>query len=251
MEISVLTPANGRVRGFLLAVHGGGLVVGDRYTGIQFAFDWVDRLGLVVITPEYRLAPDHPYPAALSDVDHAYTWAVRYRASLGLNTLPLVLSGVSAGGTIASALALMLRDRGDALPAALILQGPMLDHRNNSVSSGQFTDTGQWDRKSNLTGWNAYLGGVSSDDVTAYMSPSLAADLTGFPPTFVDVGSAEVFRDEDVAFATALWAAGVDAQLVVWPGGVHGFDRIAPATNLALRAQTTRDDWLTRVIESH
>ncbi|CAN5394623.1 alpha/beta hydrolase [soil metagenome] len=250
MPVSVLTPVDAAIRGWVFAVHGGGLIVGDRYTGIEFVFDWIEQLGLAVVTPEYRLAPEHPYPAALTDCDHALAWARAHFAASGSSSLPLVLSGVSAGGALATALALTLRDRGEHALSALLLQAPMLDHRNESVSSRQFSGTGQWDRESNDTGWGAYLASSPTEVVTPYMSPALATDLTGLPPTFIDVGSAELFRDEDVAFASALWAAGVEAQLVVWPGGVHGFDRVAPATTLARGARTVRNEWLARVIES-
>ncbi|MCY7412997.1 MAG: alpha/beta hydrolase [Salinibacterium sp.] len=248
MMISILTPSNRPIRGCVLAVHGGGLVVGDRYSGIEFTFDWIEQLGLAVVTPEYRLAPEHPYPAALTDCEHAIAWTTKYLAATGHGSLPLVLSGVSAGGTLAAALALTLRDRGNTPISGLMLQAPMLDHRNESVSSRQFSGTGQWDRESNTTGWAAYLAGQSAHEITAYMSPALATDLTGMPPTFIDVGSAELFRDEDVAFASALWAAGVDAQLAVWPGGVHSFDRFAPNTALAKAACTVRNEWLGRLV---
>jgi len=259
MMISILTPSNRPIRGCVFAVHGGGLVVGDRYSGIEFTFDWIEHLGLAVVTPEYRLAPEHPYPAALDDCEHAFAWTRHYLATSGYGSVPLVLSGVSAGGTLAAALALTFRDRGDISVSGLMLQAPMLDHRNMSVSSRQFSGTGQWDRESNTTGWDAYLAGTSTGtgtgtgtgarELTAYMSPALATDLTGMPPTFIDVGSAEVFRDEDVAFASALWAAGVDAQLAVWPGGVHSFDRFAPNTALATAARTVRNEWLGRLVD--
>jgi len=256
MLISVLTPSNVPIRGCVFAVHGGGLIVGDRYSGIEFTFDWIEHLGLAVVTPEYRLAPEHPYPAALNDCEHALAWTRHYLATSGYGAVPLVLSGVSAGGTLAAALALTLRDRGDTSISGLMLQAPMLDHRNVSISARAFSGTGQWDRESNTTGWDAYLAGTGTgtgtgtgaDEITAYMSPALAADLTGMPPTFIDVGSAEVFRDEDVAFASALWAAGVDAQLAVWPGGVHSFDRFAPNTALAKAARTVRNEWLGRLV---
>ena len=255
MLVSIFTPSNGPVRGCVFAVHGGGLVVGDRYSGIEFTFDWIEQLGLSVVSPEYRLAPEHPYPAALTDCAHALEWTTKYLAASGRGAVPLVLSGVSAGGTLAAALALTFRDRGDISVSGLMLQAPMLDHRNVSVSSRQFSGTGQWDRESNQTGWDAYLAGTDAgtssgaEEITAHMSPALAIDLTGMPPTFIDVGSAEVFRDEDVAFASALWAAGVDAQLAVWPGGVHSFDRFAPNTALAKAARTVRNEWLGRLVD--
>lgn len=248
MPVSVITPTDQPISGYVFAVHGGGLMVGDRFTGLEFTFDWVLRLGLCIVTPEYRLAPESPYPQPLDDCAAALAWTLSFIGERGHSELPLILSGVSAGGALAASLALGMRDRSERPASGLLLQAPMLDHRNESVSAHQFVGTGQWDRESNTTGWGAYLGAIAPEEVTAAMSPALATDLSGLPPTFIDVGSAELFRDEDVAFASALWAAGVDAQLVVWPGGVHGFDRVAPETALARAARTTRDEWLARII---
>lgn len=248
LPVTVLTPAlESPIRACVFAIHGGGMIVGDRHAGLQFTVDWVERLGVAVISPEYRLAPEHPYPAALEDCDNALAWA---RALLvdRAEECPLVIFGASAGGGLAASLTLRLRDRQETVPAGLLLQAPMLDHRNMSVSARQFSGTGQWDRESNETGWAAYLGAVHPDAVNGTMSPAVATDLSGFPPTFIDVGSAEVFRDEDVAFASALWAAGIEAQLAVWPGGVHGFDRAAPQTHLGHIARAVRDEWLERTI---
>jgi len=252
LPVTILTPDDGRqVKGWVLAIHGGGLVVGDRLTGIEFTFDWVEKLSLGVVTPEYRLAPEHPYPAALEDCDRALAWALDYIAERNESALPLILSGVSAGGALAVALTLTLKDRGDPAFAGLLLQAPMLDHRNDTISARQFAGFGQWDQESNAAGWSAYLGPAFPHETAPYASPALATDLSGMPPTFIDVGSAETFRDEDVTFASSLWAAGVQAQLAVWPGGVHGFDRVAPDTKLARIAVAVRNEWLTRIVQDH
>ena len=124
---------------------------------------------------------------------------------------------------------------------------PMLDDRSDSASAHQMAGRGSWDRVANETGWSAYLG-PERTAVPPYAAPARAADLSGLPPTFVDVGSAETFRDEDVDYAHRIWAAGGDAELHVWPGGVHGFDALAPDAAIAREAREARARWLRRLL---
>jgi acetyl esterase/lipase len=127
---------------------------------------------------------------------------------------------------------------------------PMVDDRNETPSSHQFTDEGVWDRTSNLTGWDALLGERRGDaDLDPYAAPARAGELGGLPPTYLDVGSCEVFRDETVAYALALWAAGSAAELHVWSGGFHAFDSIAPEAALSRASLARRTEWLRRVLE--
>jgi acetyl esterase/lipase len=124
----------------------------------------------------------------------------------------------------------------------------MLDHRNNSDSGWQMAGVGAWGRTANATGWSAYLGPLTSDDVPAYASPAVADDLSGLPPTFVEVGSAETFRDEDIDYAARIWAAGGDAELHVWPGGAHGFEALVPDSAITQHAREARANWLSRLL---
>ena len=125
---------------------------------------------------------------------------------------------------------------------------PMLDDRNNTVSSVQMAGRGVWDHTANATGWGALLGDAAGGpDVSPYAAPARATDLSGLPPTFVDVGSAETFRDEDVAYANRIWQAGGRAELHVWPGGYHGFDAFAPAAAVSQDAKAARIKWLDRL----
>ncbi|GGR70304.1 hypothetical protein GCM10010236_25540 [Streptomyces eurythermus] len=163
----------------------------------------------------------------------------------------LILAGQSAGGGLAAGTALLARDRKGPRLIGQVLIYPMLDDRDRTVSSGQFDGVGVWDRQSNRTGWTALLGERrGTDDVSVYAAPARATDLTGLPPAFIDCGSAEVFRDEDVAYASALWAAGVQAELHVWPGGFHGFDLTAPHTALAHAMTAARNNWVARILGS-
>jgi acetyl esterase/lipase len=124
----------------------------------------------------------------------------------------------------------------------------MLDDRNDTVSSHQMAGTGVWDRTSNATGWAALLGPrAGGPDVSPHAAPARAQDLSGLPPAFLDVGSAETFRDEVVDYASRIWQAGGSAELHVWPGGFHGFDGIAPQAALSRSARAQRLPWLRRI----
>jgi acetyl esterase/lipase len=126
---------------------------------------------------------------------------------------------------------------------------PMLDDRDETISNLQYSGIGPWTREANRAGWNALLGARrGTDAVSAYTAPARAADLSGLPPAFIDVGSAEVFRDEDVAYATDLWAAGVQAELHVWAGGFHIFDGADPTAALSKAALAARDAWVCRTL---
>jgi acetyl esterase/lipase len=229
--------------------HGGGMIAGDRFVGADIWLEWVQTLDAVAVSVEYRLAPENPDPAALEDCYTALAWTAEHAAELGFDPGRLLIAGESAGGGLAAGVALLARDRqGPALVGQLLMY-PMLDDRNDTVSSRQYVGTGTWDHGSNETAWNARLGNRRhSDEVSIYSAPTRATDLSGLPPAFIDVGSAEVLRDEDVAYATALWASGGQAELHVWPGAFHGFDQIAPQAAVSQAARTTRTAWVTRTL---
>ena len=127
----------------------------------------------------------------------------------------------------------------------------MLDDRDKSTSTHQIDGVGVWDRGSNLVGWTALLADRrGTDDVSIYAAPARASDLSGLPPAYIDCGSAEVFRDEDVAYATRLWEAGVQAELHVWAGGFHGFESFAPHAAVSRAAEQARESWLRRVLDT-
>ncbi|MET2010603.1 alpha/beta hydrolase fold domain-containing protein [Microbacterium chocolatum] len=230
----------------LYHVHGGGLVVGTPYDDLPAVARWASAAGFAVAAVDYRLAPEHPYPAAVEDVYTGLVWLAGEAPSLGLDPQRIVVGGVSAGGGLAAAVTLLSRDRRGPVPAGQMLLCPMLDDRNESASSLQMAGIGAWDRGANATAWRAYLAGI--DPVPAYAAPARADDLSGLPPTFVDVGSAETFRDEDVDYARRIWAAGGDAELHVWPGGAHGFDALVPEAQLSRASLRARTDWLRRLL---
>ncbi|WP_061294714.1 alpha/beta hydrolase [Herbidospora cretacea] len=248
IPVTVLSPPGAVGAPCVVWIHGGGMIMGDRFANLDIPLEWLDRFGAVVVTVDYRLAPDVTGSALADDCHRALTWAAENAAELGVDPAKIVVAGISAGGGLAAGVALMARDRGGPALAAQVLICPMLDHRDATTSTLQFTGPGVWSREMNAYGWRAVLGGLTGDDVPAYVSPAIAADLSGLPPAYVDAGSAEVFRDEDVAYAGRIWAAGGRADLHVWDGGFHGFDALYPEAALSAEARRTRSEWLGRVL---
>ncbi|MER7222176.1 alpha/beta hydrolase [Streptomyces rubradiris] len=248
--VSVITPKGHQHRGpGIYHTHGGGMVTGDRFAGIQHAIPWAVDNDAVLVTVEYRLAPEFPDPYPVEDCYAGLLWMADHAAELGIDPARIMIAGASAGGGLAAGTALLARDREGPELIGQVLIYPMLDDRDRTVSSGQFDGVGVWDRQSNRVGWTALLGERrGTDDVSVYAAPARATDLTGLPPAFIDCGSAEVFRDEDVAYASALWAAGVQAELHVWPGGFHGFDLVAPDSVLGRAMLNARRAWVNRLL---
>jgi acetyl esterase/lipase len=235
----------------ILRFHGGGMVMGSRFGGIGQTLTWVERFDAVCVTVDYRLAPEHPDPGPVEDCYATLVWTVEHAAELGIDAERIVVTGPSAGGGLAAGIALLARDRGGPTLLGQMLVSPMLDDRNDTVSAHQIDGVGVWDRGSNDMGWTALLGDRrGSDTVSAYAAPARATDLTGLPPAYVECGSAEVFRDEDVAYASGLWAAGSQAELHVWPGSFHASDQLAPNARLSQEMTAARDAWMARLLDS-
>ncbi|GAY13100.1 alpha/beta hydrolase [Pseudonocardia sp. N23] len=250
VAVSVLRPAGlSDARPGVLFVHSGGLMFGDRFSGADLVLAWVETLGAVLVTVEYRLAPEHPDPYPREDCYAALEWVAANAQRLGVRRDRLLVAGASSGGGLAAGMALAARDRGGPALCGQVLDYPMLDDRGVTASTGQFDGVGVWDRVSNETGWTALLGDTrGGPDVSPYAAPARALDLGGLPPAFIDVGAAEIFRDEAIAYAGRIWAAGGDAELHVWSGGFHAFDIFAPHTGLARGMVRARDAWVEKVL---
>ena len=249
ISLLVIRPPGPEVLPALFHTHGGGMVMGNNRTGLETMIGWVTDPGLVIVSVEYRLAPEHPYPAGVQDCYAGLAWTAEHAAELGIDPGRLIIGGGSAGGGLAAACALMARDRGGPALLAQMLIYPMLDDRLATGSSRELDGEGIWDSGSNLTAWTMLLGDRrGADDVSAYAAPARAADLSGLPPAYLELGSVETLRDEDLDYARRIWAAGGIAELHVWPGGFHAFDLIAPGTELARAAADVRLGWLRRVL---
>ncbi|MER5845109.1 alpha/beta hydrolase [Streptomyces prasinus] len=232
-------------------VHGGGMVMGDRFSQIDIPLEWVEEFGAVVVSLDYRLAPEVTDTTLVEDCYQGLLWVAGHAAELGIAPSRIVVAGISAGGGLAAGLTLLARDLGTPAIAAQILICPMLDHRGITTSSRQYAgEPGVWTTEMNAFAWRCVLGDLTDDQVTAYVSPALADDLSGLPTTYIDAGSAEVFRDEDTDYATRIWSAGGQAELHIWAGGFHGFDTLHAQAPLAATARRTRTDWLARVLST-
>lgn len=231
-------------------MHGGGMIGGTNRTGMQtILHEWAEPLELAVVSVGYRLAPEHPYPAAIEDCYAGLLWLARHAGTLGVDSQRVIAVGGSAGGGLTAALALMARDRKGPGILGQLLMCPMLDDRNDSPSARQMAGLGVWDRRANNLGWTALLGKErESSQVSYYAAAARAADLSQLPPAYVDAGAAETFRDECIQYATRIWHAGGDAELHVWSGGFHGFDQLAPHAEVSRDARRTRFRWLCRLL---
>lgn len=229
-------------------IHGGGMVLGDRF-GVEETYPFMVATGATVISPEYRLAPEHPSPAPGDDCYDGLLYVAHHAEELGIDAHRIILGGTSAGGGLAATTALRIRDFGGPSLYGLFLNCPMLDDRMTSFSSRQFDETVLWTAPMNEFGWASLLGDrYQSDAVTSYEAAGRAPSLAGLPPTFIEVGSADIFRDEDVDFATRMWSEGGDVELHVWPGAIHGFDVIAPKAAVSVSAVGARTDWIRRLL---
>ena len=229
------------------SIHGGGYVLGSYVMDDPYFDDLCPRLGLAGVSVEYRLAPDTPYPGPLEDCYRGLKWTYDNAEELGIDPDRIGVRGVSAGGGLAAALALLARDRGEVPLAFQLLDCPMLDDRQVTASS-QLDGLPVWSRESNTFGWQSYLGPLSgSDDIPYTAAAARADDLTGLPPAFVSVGSIDGFLDEDVDYALRLNHAGVPAELHVYPGACHGY-QMAPSCEISAQARRDADDWLARQI---
>lgn len=251
LSVLILRPARGRGHALpgVYHTHGGGMIMGSNRTGADEMAWWADEVGVVAVSVEYRLAPEHPHPAPVEDCYAGLVWTAEHAAELGIDPSRLVIAGASAGGGLAAGTALMARDRGGPALSHQILMCPMLDDRGITASSQELDGEGIWDRADNLIGWTALLGDArGGPDVSPYAAPARAGDLTALPATFIDVGSAETFRDEAIDYAARLSRAGVPVEFHLWPGGFHGFDMIAPQSALAQASRATRLDYVRRVL---
>ncbi len=217
-------------------IHGGGMVLGDIAMNDPYCANIASELNALVASVEYRLAPEHPFPAPLEDCYAGLAWLWREREALGLDADRIAIGGASAGGGLAAGVALAARDRGEIALCFQLLVYPMLDDRNVTRSSHAITDGRTWNREANLAGWNAYLAGNGGGEgVSPYAAPARAMDLAGLPPAYINVGDLDLFVDEDVAYARALADAGVPAELHVYPGAYHGSNSSVPTSTLSRR----------------
>ena len=229
----------------LYSIHGGGYVAGS-YDSDDIKFDrWCQEFGIVGVSVEYRLAPETPYPGPLEDCYSGLAWTFEHALELGVDPRRIGITGVSAGGGLCAALALLVRDRAELTVQFQLLDCPMIDDRQVTPSS-RLDELLIWSRHANEFGWRSYLGELYGGAlVPEYAAPARAADLSGLPEAYVCVGGADGFRDEDISYAMRLYGAGVPTELHVYPGAPHGVAAFV-GTGIARRYNRDQRDWLHR-----
>jgi acetyl esterase/lipase len=225
------TPKGEKSGGGYLHIHGGGYIGGQVEMSDPLNTMIAAKLGAVVLTVDYRLAPEHPVPAPLDDCYAGLAWLHNNAEELGIDTKRIAVGGESAGGGLAASLAIHARDKGEFPVCHQHLTYPMLDNLTGSEAQpgdplvGEFV----WTRESNQFGWDCYLG---DQEPVAPFVPSRVKSVEGLPPTWMFTAALDLFRDENIEYAQRLYAAGIATELIVMPGACHGF-QFLPGTSLS------------------
>jgi acetyl esterase/lipase len=221
-------PSNGA----LVWIHGGGLILGKPEQDDLMVSELSRDLKVKVFSLGYRVAPKHPFPTPLNDCVTGYQWLLENSKDFGVDDSNIVLAGASAGGGLAAALSLTLRDSGRS-PKATALLYPMLDDRTAAKTELDGTSL-IWTNKSNRWAWTQYLGyAAGSKEPVKYAVPGRAEDLNGLPPTWIGVGDVDLFYAENVVFANRLLLAGVETQLKVFKGYPHATESMIPNAEIS------------------
>ncbi len=223
-----------------LFLHGGGMILGNADMFGPTLARYVASSGVPILAVDYRLAPEHPYPAAVEDAYAGLQWLAQHAEDFGIEPSRIAVMGDSAGGGLAAAVAIMARDRGGPSVARQILIFPMLDDRTTSPDT-EIAPFALWSYDDNITGWDALLGAAAgTSEVSVYAAPGRLADAAGLPSAYIEVGQLDIFRDEDLAYAQLLSRAGIDVEFHLHQGVPHEFETIAPEAAVARRAISDR-----------
>ncbi|WP_057914502.1 alpha/beta hydrolase [Peribacillus muralis] len=233
----------------LYYIHGGAFVMGEADLMAATCENYAVNMQCVVVNVDYRLAPEHPYPAGLEDCYAGLQWFVDYAAELKTNPDHIVVAGGSAGGGLVAALTLLARDRKGPKIAAQFPLYPMIDDRCESPSNKEITDNRVWNGISNRNSWDMYLSALDeNDEVPIYAAPARAKDYSNLPPTFTFVGDLDPFRDETITYVQTLRQHGVPVEFHLYPGGFHGFELLVPNATICKEANGTYERALKRAL---
>lgn len=250
LQLRTYTPAGDRTRAALLYIHGGGMMIGSPAMDDFLLATIASELDIVIVSPDYKLAPENPYPAAVDDCHSAWNWLQSNLSELQIAGDRIAIGGESAGGGLAAGLVLRLHDEGGPQTAAQWLFCPMLDDRTALDRSLDEVDHFVWNNKMNLVGWSSYLGkALGTDQVPVYAAPARRTNLSGLPKTWIGVGDVELFFEEDKAYASKLSAAGVACELDVVSGAPHAFEGLAPDSQLAKDYLARAKGWLKEALK--
>ena len=229
----------------LLWIHGGGFVLGNAALDDRLCASTARALGIVVVSVDYRLAPEYPFPAPLDDCYAAWHWLQRAAPSLGIDASRIAIGGQSAGGALAASLVQRVHDAGENRAAAQWLFCPMLDDRTAARRDLDAVKHWVWNNRSNATSWRLFLAQEpGSAGLPRYAVPARRDDLRGLPPAWIGVGDIDLLHAESQEFAGRLRASGVDVTITSIPGAPHGFESWAFDTNLAQNFIVNAQRWL-------
>lgn len=240
-----LDEASPSPQGALLFFHGGAFVFGGLDSEHDRCLQLAKGSGCVVVSVDYRLAPENPFPAAVEDAMCALRWLFECAAPLGIDPARIGVGGASAGGSLAALVAIQARDSGSPPVRAQLLIYPVTDDRANNGSMVQFEHSEPWDGERTRMMWSLYLGNGSAQ-VLRDASPAWARDVTGLPVTYILVAEEDPLRDQALDFARRLLNAGVSVDLRLFAGTYHGFDVVAPNSRLAQQALKEQHDFVRR-----
>lgn len=242
VRVLVFTPPSAGTLPAILHIHGGGYVVGSARSSAATTGALAKDIGCLVVSVDYRLAPEFRYPDAIEDCYVALKWLHDEADALGADRSRIAVAGESAGGGLAAALALLARDRREVTLIHQHLIYPMLDDRTGTDSLPPHMGEHVWTPEDNRFGWGALLGeSPGGSDVSAYAAAARASDLAGLPSTFISVGALDLFAGEDIDYARRLLLAGVPTELHVYPGAYHGFNIVSDAPVSISHARASSD----------
>ena len=231
----------------LLWLHGGGFILGNIEADDAICRYLCKQADCLIASVEYRLAPQHPYPAAINDCYAALNWLSDSAASLNIDPQRIAVGGCSAGGCLAAGVSLLARDQQGPNLAAQLLMIPALDDRGETFSATNVTEARVWNRSLSQKSWAAYLQGLG-DEVPCYAAPARAENLAGLPPTFMSIAELDLLRDEALEYAQRLMQSNVRTELQVYPGAFHGSFMFAPNAAISLRQQAELANALARAV---
>ena len=252
VPVHVINARPGSGRPAILHTHGGGYVLGTPRIDIPKLQALAQTLDCVIVTVDYRLAPETRWPGSIEDTYGALKWLHDHAQDLGVDPHRIAVMGESAGGGHAAILAIVARDRGEVPVMFQCLIYPMLDDRTGSTRAVA-SPAGQigWTAPDNRFGWRSFLGQEpGTPDAPVLPVPARVATVKGLPPAYIAVGALDLFLDEDIAYAQRLADAGIATELQVIPGAFHGFDEIGAGTAISARFKAAKIEALRRAFAS-
>lgn len=233
----------------LLWIHGGGMITGRAAQDDALCARYANELALTVISVDYRLAPQHPFPAALDDCYEAWQWLMDSAETLGLDPRQVVVGGQSAGAGLAACLTHKIFDQGGIQPIAQILYCPMLDDRTAALLELDAINHKIWNNKSNRAAWFAYLGHPAGQtEAPQYAVAARRTDLSFLPPAWIGIGDIDLFYQEAKRYAERLIEAGINCELHQVPMAPHAFESILPEATIAQKLFQSNFQFLRTVL---